>query len=323
MAPFYAVDAADRRTRTSFGVTMTSYQFADIAICGAHCSGANYERTKQTIARSGSDNICLVLYSEGGSRLDADGRSVEIRPGDVGIFDMTRPSTVQAPDFKNLTVVLPRSMLEPKIADIDSVHGLVLQRSSPLNAMLVSHLQTTYALAGALSLSDARAAAGVASALVAAFAGATTDGRNAIRHAAATASLQAARRTIDANLHDTNLGPAFLCRQLGMSRTKLYRLFEAYGGVSHYILERRLTRAYQSLLDPANAHESIGAIAARCGFSNVSVFSRAFRQSHGMSPSHLRDAFDRGEAIEATLPLSNDFTAMNSWLLGSSINGID
>jgi AraC-like DNA-binding protein len=318
MAPFYAVDASDTRARASFGATMTSYQFADIAIAAGHSSAATYERTKQTIARSRVDTICLLVYSEGGSRLDADGLPVEIRPGDVCIFDMTRPSTVQAPDFKNLSIVLPRSLLEQSIVDLDSVHGLVLQRSSPLNAMLVNHLQTMYAHAGALNLSEARAAAQVATALVAAFAGASADGRNAIRNAAAAASQQAARRIIDANLHDRNLGPALLCRQLGVSRTKLYRLFDAEGGVGHYILERRLTRAYQSLLDSAHAHESIGAIAAQCGFSNVSVFSRAFRQNHGMSPSELRDAYDRGDAVETTLPLTNDFAAMSRWLCGNT-----
>jgi AraC-like DNA-binding protein len=318
MAPFYAVDAADPRARASFGAEITSYQFADIAIAAGHSSAATFERTKQTIARSGVDNICLLVYSAGGSGLDADGRAVEIRPGDVCIFDMTRPSTVKAPDFTDLSIVLPRALFETNIADPGRLHGQVLERGTALNAMLVSHLQTVYAHAGALSLSDARTAAQVATALVTAFAGASGDGRESLRHAAAATWLQAARRVVEANLHDRRLGPAFLCGRLGMSRTKLYRLFEAEGGVSHYILKRRLTRAYRSLLDAAHAHEGIGAIAAQCGFNNISVFSRAFRQTHGMSPTELRDAFGRGEMVDAAPPLTNDFAAMSRWLSGNT-----
>ena len=132
--------------------------------------------------------------------------------------------------------MLPRALVEPHLADIDRLHGLVLKKSSPLNAMLVSHLRTLFAQAHALSVSDAGAAMQGAIALIAASAGASANGRETIRSAAVAMSAQAARRTIEANLHDRDLGPDFICKRLGMSRAKLYRLFESAGGVSHYIL---------------------------------------------------------------------------------------
>nr|WMC98984.1 AraC family transcriptional regulator [Aminobacter aminovorans] len=91
------------------------------------------------------------------------------------------------------------------------------------------------------------------------------------------------RRLIEANVPEPDLGPEFLCQRLGMSRAKLYRLFEPIGGVGAYIQQRRLTRAYHALTDPAQAHLYVGIIAARCGFGSASVFSRAFRQAFGLS----------------------------------------
>jgi AraC-like DNA-binding protein len=316
LAPLYALDAASARARASFAAKMTSHQFADIALAASQASAATFERTKQTIARSSVDNIGLVLYSRGGAHLDVEGRSADVHPGDVCILDMTRPSALRAPEFNNLSLVLPRALIEPHLADLDRLHGLIVNKSSPLNAMLVSHLRTLLAQAPALSVSDAGAAAQGVIALIAAFAGASAHGRETIRNAAVAMSVQAARRTIEASLHDPDLGPDFICNRLGMSRAKLYRLFEPEGGVSHYILRRRMTRAYRDIVNPACAHERIGTIAARCGFSNASVFSRAFRQTHGASPKELRDALACAGPADIAFTLDNDFEAMSRWLLG-------
>jgi AraC-like DNA-binding protein len=321
MSPLYAMDAPDARARASFRTKMTSYQFADIAIAATHSSAATFERTKQTIARSALDNILLLVYSEGGGRLDVEGRSAEVHPGDVCILDMTRRSALRLPDFTDLSVLLPRALLEPHLADLDRLHGLILERNNPLNAMLVSHLRTLFVQAPALSLSDVRAAAQGATALIAAFAGASANGRETIRNTAAATLLQAARRIIEANLHDRGLGPDFICRQLGVSRAKLYRLFEPAGGVSHFVQQRRMMRAYQTITNPAHARERIGTIAARCGFSDVSVFSRAFRQAHGVSPTELRDAFAGTETADIVLSGDGGFETMRRLLLGMNAAG--
>lgn len=318
ISPLFAIDTV-AGDRASFRSRMTSYQFADIAISASRSSAARYERATQTIARGAVDNICLLVYSEGGCRFDAEGRSTEINPGDVCIFDMTRPSTVLASDFANLSFVLPRALLETQLANLDGLHGQVLAKPDPLNAMLVSHLRTLYAQAPALSVSGVRAAAQGATALIAAFAGASASGREAIRNAAAANSLQAARRIIEANLHDQVLSPDFICSQLGMSRAKLYRLFEPTGGVSQYILQRRMMRAYHNLIDPAHAHERISTIAARHGFSNASMFSRAFRQAHGVSPSDFREVCTRINPVDTAHPFDNDFATMRRWLLGPNV----
>ncbi len=95
-------------------------------------------------------------------------------------------------------------------------------------------------------------------------------------------------------------------------------MFEPLGGVRNYIQQRRLTRAYQTICDPAHARERVSAISARYGFTNDSVFSRAFRDAYGMSPSDMRATAQAGYADAIDAPLTDDgsYWAVNRWLLG-------
>jgi AraC-like DNA-binding protein len=323
MSPMFSIDARDPDARSAFEVDFTSYQFGDLAISRGSSSAATFERTAQTIARSGLDNIGVVTYLAGGCNLDADGRLTEVHPGDVCILDMTRRTIVRGPDYESLAVVLPRALLEPLLPNLDDLHGLILKKETPLAIMLVDHLRSLFREAPSLGLGlgDARAAARGTAALIAAFAGALANGRDTSAQAAAAASLQPLRRTIEANLANRDLGPEFLSRHAGVSRATLYRLFEPIGGVRAYIQQRRLTRAYQMITDPAHARLRVGTIAAHCGFSNDSVFSRAFREAYGVSPSDLRNASGRRDASDLGLFQDSGFTTMNRWLIGMDAAG--
>ncbi|MBN9548307.1 MAG: helix-turn-helix domain-containing protein [Alphaproteobacteria bacterium] len=315
-APLYEMDAESPADRSSFSAGLTSYNLANVVIIDGYSSAETLERTARTIARSNIDHISLTLHSQGGFGLDIEGRASEVNTGDLCILDMTRRSALRSSDYKSLTLVLPRALLEPHIADLDALHGRVLPRASALNAMLAAHMRQLHAQAPSLALPDIHAAAQGTAAMVAAFAGASSDGRDLIARVAAGASLRACRKVIDANLHDPWMGPEFLCKKLGVSRAKLYRMFEQLGGVTLYIQRRRLARAYRIIIDPAHAHERISAVADRCGFGNVSAFNRAFRQAHGMSPTELRIASISGEPDVTELAVDRAFRTMGRWLHG-------
>jgi hypothetical protein len=170
MAPLFAMDSADSEARSSFGAQMTSYQFADVAIASGQASAATFERTAPLIARSGIDNIAVLVYTKGGCALDVEGRAAEVRAGDICFLDLSRPVNLRAPDYESLTLILPRAALAPSLADLDGLHGQVLQKSNPLNTILVNHLRTLFAQAPSLSAADGRAAAKGTAALIAAFA---------------------------------------------------------------------------------------------------------------------------------------------------------
>ncbi|QKD05409.1 helix-turn-helix domain-containing protein [Mesorhizobium loti] len=318
-APLYEMDAESPTARSAFSAGLTSYNLANVVIIDGRSSAETLERNARTLARSNIDHISLTVRSQGGFGLDIEGRATEVHTGDICVLDMTRRSTLRSTDYKSLTLVLPRTLLEPHVADLDTLHGRILPRDSALNTMLAAHMRLLYAQAPALMLPDIHAAAQATAAMVAAFAGPSSDGRDMIAQISAGASLKACRKMIDANLHDPWMGPEFLCNKLGVSRAKLYRMFEPLGGVTLYIQRRRLMRAYRFTIDPAYAQERISAIAIRCGFGNVSVFNRAFRQAHGMSPTELRAASLSREMHDTELVGDRAFKTMDRWLRGEGV----
>ena len=101
------------------------------------------------------------------------------------------------------------------------------------------------------------------------------------------ALLERARQCIQDNLQNTALDVRYILRNLGVSRSRLYRLFEASGGIMHYIQKRRLQAAHKVLADPASTRR-IFELAEDFCFNDAAEFSRAFRREFGYSPSDLR-----------------------------------
>jgi AraC-like DNA-binding protein len=79
-----------------------------------------------------------------------------------------------------------------------------------------------------------------------------------------------------------------VCRDFGLSRAALYRLFEPDGGLAGYIRERRLHRAFSMLVSPARRHWNMIDFAFECKFGSDATFIRAFRRHFGMTPGEVR-----------------------------------
>lgn len=75
---------------------------------------------------------------------------------------------------------------------------------------------------------------------------------------------------------------------LGVSRSRLYRIFEPLGGVASYIRRQRLLRTRDALSDIADTR-SISRIAEEWGFVDASAYSRTFEHEFGISPKEARD----------------------------------
>jgi AraC-like DNA-binding protein len=101
--------------------------------------------------------------------------------------------------------------------------------------------------------------------------------------------LEQLRRIVRRHLRSPALGPRLLCHRLAMSRSKLFRLMEAEGGVARYIQRQRLLEAYALLSNPSN-DQPITVLAEELCFADTSGFSRAFRRQFHTTPSDARAA---------------------------------
>jgi len=101
-----------------------------------------------------------------------------------------------------------------------------------------------------------------------------------------------AMKYINDNIKCIELSCGKICKDIGVSRATLYRIFKPYGGVKCYIKNHRIALAENRLLNNSR-HESIGKIADDCGFSSIQSFSHSFRRIHNESPSYFRNRHSR------------------------------
>jgi AraC-like DNA-binding protein len=122
------------------------------------------------------------------------------------------------------------------------------------------------------------------------------------QHATARPTIAArlrAEQVICANLGSARLDSQRIATLSGISRSKLYRLFEDEGGVAAHVRRLRLDTVHAALTDPDQNGRAIHAIAGEAGFHCVASFNRAFKARFGASPGEVRAAQHLAEQIPA------------------------
>ena len=96
--------------------------------------------------------------------------------------------------------------------------------------------------------------------------------------------LERLKKVIETRIGDELLSVESLTEEIGMSRAQLYRKVTALTGLSgnEFIRKLRLQRAAQLLQQHAGP---ISQVAYEVGFSNLSYFSKCFKEQFGVLPS--------------------------------------
>lgn len=98
-------------------------------------------------------------------------------------------------------------------------------------------------------------------------------------------------RIIASHSTDPDLSAAAVAKQLGITTRYVHLLLEDTGlRFSQHVLQCRLDHASAMLRDPRGRERRIADIALAAGFTDLSYFSRAFRQRYGATPSEIRAA---------------------------------
>lgn len=289
IACIFDVDAPQStRQDEAFRATVDAYLIGPLMLARTTTRRQSWDRSSLTIARDGMDHYMIQFYESGHQRCDYRGGSVAMPANGLLVYDLSQEMHAQTEDFSNISLVIPRPMLEMKLRCADDQHMRALSGSEPLVAVLREHMRTFQDQAGRLSLRQAMKLAPVTVDLVAACLNGSIRDTPGGQAAVERVVLSAIKREVEARLADPDLTPADLGRRFRLSRTRLYDLFEPLGGVSRYVRERRLRSALLILLDPMQRHRPIGTVARDSGFRSESDFSRAFRKRYGMSPRAAR-----------------------------------
>lgn len=253
-------------------------------------SGHAVERTPAHIAVSPGEYVKLTLQLSGTGMLVQDDRTAVLAPGDIVLYDTSRPYTLEfADDLAAVVVMFPHKMLD---VDPESLRALTAIRITGDEgfARAVSHFLA--GLASALPTLDGPTGRRITHNtmdLIATMVG--HELRDAGWSDPTAELLFRIDSFINAHLHDPDLGPESIAAAAFISTRYLHTLFQRRGAtVSQWVRERRLEHVRRDLVDPRRTAEGVAAIAASWGFIDPSHFSKVFRAHVGSSPTAYRAA---------------------------------
>lgn len=225
-------------------------------------------------AREALDHWCLVLAPSAGQRV-------------MGFRSLARSFEGRVADPRVLSLFIPRDMFGTEAGALDHVPAEL--PDTGLGRVLADYLEALGRHLPEITQPELPALVAATRAVLAACLVPTAD-RLAVAQEPIVATLrERARQMVRRHLREPGLGPELLCRELGVSRSRLYRMFEPLGGVVRYIQRQRLLAAHAALCDAAAARHIVQ-IAENVGFSDASGFSRAFKLEFGYTPREARDA---------------------------------
>jgi len=303
------------RGKVELSAKSTIYHCSCLLLCDGESSAVRYRRSEARLRWCDLDHYILHVPLQGQVVF---GRGLRIRTLDVVVLDLTQPASFLAVG-RGISLVIPRVVL-PSLLVESQLHGLVLRREMP-SGMLLAQLLS--ALAASASLLEFQEVLRLTSPILAMIAACLTQAASrslTARHAASGRLGCQVRLYIERNLQREGLTAAFLAKELGTSRSQLYRAFDRLGGVHHYIRQRRLRRCLLALGDPTQAKRRIADLAYEHGFSDEAHFSRLFRQTFGVAPRAARAALQQGDPATlsglAPSALGSATTGLAQWLQG-------
>jgi AraC-like DNA-binding protein len=239
-----------------------------------------------------------------------DGREAPLIPGDLTIYDTSRPYQVTFDDTCRLLVLLfPHRDLRLPYDEIGTVTAERVSGRTGIGGLVAPLLVNLAARLDEIdSAHSARLADNVVDLLSTLYADILSRGGYRPTDAA-HALMMKIRCFIEEHLDDPDLGPETVAAAAHVSVGYLHKLFRNEGtSVSRVIRERRLEKCRRDLLAPASRAKAVSAIGAHWGFLDAAHFSRAFKAAYGVSPREYRLSreIDGSVAMAATTDVADE-----------------
>lgn len=275
-----------------FHGSMQTVSIEDMCVSDIRASAHDVSRLPSDIAADDPKHLKLSLQLSGTGVVEQDGRAAELEPGDVAVYDTSRPYTLHyGGDIHSLVLVFPRQLIDLSEDVVRRATAMRLPGDDGIGTVIspfMRHIADNLPLlCGVNGVRIMHSALGLVSALLSSeLAEHESEADETYR-----ADMDKYRLYIEANLGDTNLSTESIARAHFLSTRYLQYLFrEDNTTVSDYIRTRRLERCRVSLIDPAQSSLSVLQIAQRWGFVDGAHFSRVFKTAHGLSPRAYRRA---------------------------------
>lgn len=249
-------------------------------------------RTKALTRQNPVDHWVITIGRQRTLGIAGGDNSFEVPAGVPFVASLGQELVSERAQDERLQLYLPRDNFGDLAPVLDAVQGRAL--STPLGRLLGDYLVLLEkSLPGLAPADAAKLADAVKAMLLACLTPLADPGAAGQIH---VSRRERAKQVIVSHLRSPSLDPSSLCRELGMSRSQLYRLLQNDGGIAQYIQRLRLLQAHTELSDASN-DSPIRAIAEALCFPDGSSFARAFKLEFGVSPSDVRAASSAGQVF--------------------------
>jgi AraC-like DNA-binding protein len=230
----------------------------------------------------------IVAPWHGVASVEQDGRRASASEGGWVIYDTTASYDIANPQrCEHLIVMLPKDQMAERGVRLGELMARRVGGASGISRVALETMRSTYQELPHMSADAARGAGELIMQLVRLslleLGGQDTavSQREALR--------DRIRSHVARHLGDPQLSIDGIARALNCSKRHLYNAFGGDGEtLAGYILRQRLEGCIRELDSSAAAGRPITSIAMAWGFSNLSHFSRVFREHCGMSASEYR-----------------------------------
>ena len=245
----------------------------------------SYERSPDMLRFSPIDHWMITFLRAGRTWTGVDGRVAQNEPGMMEICSLGQPFNGRALATDSVTLIIADDQFSDR-------GGLPLASSNAVLGgrrvkLLFDHVTGLEANLGRLTQDDLLSVKSCLREMVFDTVAPFVARGGGSEQVSQIGMMTRARRFIRKNLTSSDLTPDALSRELAISRTRLYELFEAVGGVAKYIRQHRLSVAHAMLADTSD-RRTIAEVSAAIGYDSAANFSRAFTHQFGYSPSNIR-----------------------------------
>ncbi|OWW05444.1 AraC family transcriptional regulator [Rhizobium sp. R72] len=266
-----------------FAADHVAWNLGGILMVQQNTPAHSYMRSEAKVRSSPIDHWHVAVLRSGRTWTEVGGNVSEGEPGTVELRSLGHPFRGRSTDAETLSLYLPRELLHPASTGIKNNIALSGTRAK----LLVDYLDGVEAKLAQLAQVDLPHVVQTIRDMILTWVSSSPAHHSSQETHSNLPLKERVYRFVQHNLTSSDLTTDRLCRELGISRTRLYQAFEADGGVHHYIQRRRLLSAHAALSDTSNRQQIVD-IAFAAGFSSPAHFSRAFSKEFGYSPREAR-----------------------------------
>ncbi|GAA4869738.1 helix-turn-helix domain-containing protein [Actinomycetospora straminea] len=267
-------------------------QAGRVNVSSARSSANALHRTPALVRRDHEPQLFLAVQTAGTTVVEQGGSRAVLRPGDMTVYDSTRPYTVENRELTELHYVrIPRDALALPDRRLTPLLAVRIGGDTNPLAPAVGSFFGTLATSDALDHPDAaRRVAEPAIELIRAMLAVHGGADHQARASSEGSLVLRVTQYVRDHLHERDLGPHRIAAAHHISVRHLYAVLAdaGVGSLRAMIQEQRLDACRRDLRDRRHAHQAVATIGRRWGFVDPSHFGRVFRQTFGLTPAEWR-----------------------------------